>query len=657
MFAVCCGNLIAGDAGGAEYDVIVIGAGMGGLSAGVHCAANGLKVLVCEQHHKVGGCTSSFSRGDFNFDASLHQMVGVDELLEMAGVRDRIELIRVPEMYRSIFPGVDFTCPGEIGESRDMLIREWPEEEDGIVKYYELMEKVATQALELRGLDGMNPIRKAFTMLLVPLRQRELFKYHKATVQEVMDDCFSDEGLKAVLSQLWVYYGPPPSRLWAPFFLSANYHYFTRGGWQVKGSSQALSDAYAERIEELGGTVKTGCLVTSIILENGRARGVTTDPGDTFTSRYVVSNADPFQTFFTLVGEEHIPRKLGEKIRSLKPGNSILGVYLGLDVTPAHWNIENYEVFYSATLDADEACENMMKGQYEKGTVAMSFYTNLNDPWYAPAGKSVLALHTFSRADFWPKDPTRYQQKKGEIAERLIDLIENILPGVRDHIVVMEVITPLTLQAFTLQKDGIPYGWDLTPDQALKFPAYKTPIDGLYLAGSWTQSYHGVSAAQESGYITAQLILEEEGISGSAAKGMPDADTVTQSATKEVGKKKVNGKGEEGWEEQYKVSKPVIDAYTSVTPRYLPVEFSSHDMHIEQLTYRCRICHHELSSDSKKPPSQPQSCADCHDIKNAPVDLASAMHSACRGCHIETRKKDGESTAPVECLDCHRERE
>lgn len=501
-----------------DYDVIVVGAGMGGLSAGAHLANKGLKVLVLEQHHKVGGCTSSFSRGDFNFDTALHEMAGGGEgsalgnLLKEAGVFDKIELIRIPNLYRTIMPGVDFTYPADMNKAVKALTERWPEEKEGIERFHKLMTDISADVAELGdALFRASRVKMLFKMVKIPISQPTLFKYYKKTLQEVLDEHFKDEKLKAVVGQLWVFYGPPPSRLWAPIFLLANHSYLVEGAWHIKGSSQALADAYAERIKELGGEVKTGTLVTKIIVEDNKVKGVETELGERYTSRYVVSNADPFQTFFKLVGEDKTPKSWAKKIRSMKPANSVLSIYMGLDVEPSFWNATEHATFYTKTLDADEAYKSMMEGNYEKAGIMLSFYTNLGDDWYAPKGKSVLVLATYSDIKIWPKDKEQYQQKKKEVADKLLKLAEEVYPNLREHIEVMEVATPRTLETFTLQKDGIPYGWDFTPEQAMRLPN-KTPIKGLYLAGSWTSPGHGVGTAQISGYQAARLILDEEGI-------------------------------------------------------------------------------------------------------------------------------------------------
>ncbi len=501
----------------ADYDAVVIGAGMGGLSAGVHLAAKGMKVLVLEQHHKVGGCTSSFSRGEFNFDVSLHEMAGgggddmLGRMLKEAGVFDKVEFIRIPNLYRSVFPGVDFTYSGNMDEAVKALSERWPEEKEGIEKFHKLMAKISGDAAGMQNLYRKGSAGKAMAYLAAPFSKWSLVKYLRSPLQDILDDCFTDEGLKAVVSQLWVYYGPPPPRLWSIMFMSANYHYLTYGAWQIKGSSQALSDAYAERITELGSRVRVGTRVTSIIVENGRATGVKTDLGETITARYVVSNADPFQTYFKLVGEKDTPPKTAKKIREMKTGASIVGVYMGLDVELSFWNCTDHEIFFTTTIDAEKSYQNMLAGNYDEAGCAITLYSNLGDPWYAPPGKSVVVLHAFSDIKNWPKERQAYLKEKERAADQLIGLAENVLPGLRDHILVKEIITPVTLEAFTLQKDGIPYGWDFTPDQGQRL-TNDTPIDGLYLAGSWTNPGHGVSTAQISGYQAARLILDREGI-------------------------------------------------------------------------------------------------------------------------------------------------
>ena len=500
-----------------DYDVIVIGAGMGGLSAATHLSVKGLRVLLLEQHHKVGGCTSSFSRGEFKFDVALEEMSGggrdglLASLLKDAGVYEKIDLIPIPELYRSIYPGLDFTCPGDVEGAVRAFSERWPEEREGIEAFFELMGDTYQDLSELQEIYRKGSFGKILTSLLIPLRQNSLMFTHDKTLQQVMDEYLQDPELKAVLSQFWFFYGPPPSRLWAPMFLLANYAYLKDGAWHIRGSSQALSNAYAERIVETGGEVRVGTRVTSIQVEDGRAVGVETEYGDRFRSRYVVSSADPYQTFLRLLSEEDSPEEVREKISSMEPSNSFVGVYLGLDVTPEDLGITDHEVYYNTSFDTDAMYDAMMEGRFDEGLISMTFYGSLGDDYYAPPGKSVLVLHAYSKFEGWPTDREGYGWDKEDMAEDLISLAEKVVPDLRDHIEVQETITPVTIQEFTMQEGGIPYGWNFTPEQWERLPN-RTPIDGLYLAGSWTFPSHGVAGAQVSGHQAARLIMDREGI-------------------------------------------------------------------------------------------------------------------------------------------------
>jgi prolycopene isomerase len=365
------------------------------------------------------------------------------------------------------------------------------------------------ETIELRDMYLANPVRALLMKLTLPLRQRALFKYRNHTLQEVLDEFFESEELKAVIGQFWVYHGPPPSEQWALINMVASYSYMLNGGWQFKGTSQALSNAYAERIVELGGTIETDTRVTRILIEGEHVRGVETHGGERYTSRYVVSNADPYQTFFKLLGEEHTPPELATRIRSMKPSNSFAGVYLGLDVPISHFGVEEYEVCYNSSLDTDAMYQAMMEGRWKDGLVMLTLYSNLPDPTYAPAGKSVVTLTTYSDIGIWSADPEIYQEQKEQMAADLIGMAENVMPGLGDHVEVMETMSPRTIARYTWNHRGVPYGWSFTPEQQRRLPI-PTGVGGLFMAGAWTWPSSSVSMTQLAGYLCARLIIEEE---------------------------------------------------------------------------------------------------------------------------------------------------
>jgi len=204
------------------------------------------------------------------------------------------------------------------------------------------------------------------------------------------------------------------------------------------------------------------------------ARGVETREGETFTSRYVVANTDPYQLVFQLVGE----------------GN-----------------------FYNTSMDTTSLYDSMMRGDLANGIVAITIYSNDDDPVYAPEGKSVLTLNAYSDSALWPEDPEAYQSLKDTKVDELVRLAANVIPELSDprNIAVEEGFTPRTIESYTRNRGGVVYGFFASPDQIDKVPNH-TPIDNLFIASNWTQAWHGVGSCQINGWRAARLILDREGI-------------------------------------------------------------------------------------------------------------------------------------------------
>jgi all-trans-retinol 13,14-reductase len=216
---------------------------------------------------------------------------------------------------------------------------------------------------------------------------------------------------------------------------------------------------------------------------------------------------------FKLIGENNLPKDYVKKIKGMKPANSLFGVYLGLNIDLKKLGYKDTDIIYNKSYSSNDVYNMWMKGDIRNSACLIGIYSNYGDPTYAPAGKSLLNILTYSDINIWPKDYNEYQKMKKEKAQELIALAAEVIPEIADpkNVEVMEVITPVTLNEFTKNYMGSPYGFYMNLDQWEKIPN-NTPIDNVFIASNWTQGFHGVGAGQVNGWRAARLILDREGI-------------------------------------------------------------------------------------------------------------------------------------------------
>ncbi|MBM4355440.1 MAG: NAD(P)/FAD-dependent oxidoreductase [Deltaproteobacteria bacterium] len=502
-----------------KVDVVVIGAGGGGLSAAAALALGGLDVVVLEQSYKVGGCAATFERAGYRFEASLHGFDGLNpdvgmnvSLLKELGILDRVKPVHCDPMYQAVYPDFSYDIPADVEDYRDLLKQEFPAEAEGIDGLFDEM-------LDLnRILSAVLAAQAAGRTIPDDVTVDDLTKlqgYMTLTLTDVLGKFLTDPRLIALWTQLAGFAGGSPDDVAGLFFIAMWNSYHIGGYYYFEGGSQSVPNALAEVVREKGGRVLTSSRASRIVLDGDKVAQVQTEDGRCFDTRYVVSNANAPDTLLKMVGKEKLPADYVDKLESMTVGLSAFVVYLGVAKDYSDYFPGTHGIMINDGYDTVDFFEAVLDCAPERTAFAVSNYT-VSDPGNAPAGKNAIVIVSqlgYDCGDEWKAGMSYedYRAFKEDLARHYIERAEVFLPGLSKHIEVMEVATPRTVQAFTLNPRGSIFGWDNTVEQSMmgRLPQ-QTPVVNLFLAGAWTFPGGGQSAVLISGATAARTILALE---------------------------------------------------------------------------------------------------------------------------------------------------
>jgi all-trans-retinol 13,14-reductase len=485
-----------------KYDVVVAGAGMGGLTCGALLAKNKKSVLVIDRRSQPGGYCSSFEHRGYIFDMGLAYLTGCElggiiyQALDELELRDGIDFIRVRPSIRVLGSDYDLRI-SSVEALEDGLTQLFPMETLAIRQFIGECKAVAAEMQDLsarKSPDLSNTWQKISLTMLSLFKHRRALVYGRRSWQQVVDGFFEDPKLRAIVLSIFPCYEPGTmARL--PMMESGSREDFC----YPRRGAQALADLLADGLTRYGGDLALDTAAEAILIEGGKAVGVKLGDGREVKAHHVVSNADARQTFLGLVGEQHLSSRFAAKLNQTPLSGSAFVVSLGVSLNLKAMGFDGASIVYNPSDDIEE----LFGSDPAKCKVTINIHSIL-EPSQAPDSTSAVQLMAV-----FPYDLVQdWQAEQDGIADKLIATAEKVIPRLSGHILCRHVNSPFGLEQSTANSQGAILGWYPAPRSRTR--SQRTPIKNLYQVGQWTYTGGGVPAAIASGRNAAQLVLKSK---------------------------------------------------------------------------------------------------------------------------------------------------
>lgn len=498
-------------------NVILIGAGIAGLSAGCYLQMNGYQTEIYELHSLPGGLCTAWKRNGYTFDGCIHSIGGLNPKYRLNQWWN--ELVDLNHMqfhyYDELSQMVDtdgktvrfYTDPDRLEPE---LLSIAPQDARFIHGFIRDVKSISRFDMQpAKPLELWTPLDYYLSQFKSAPYLGYLIKWNKS-MQELTRSCHSPLLRRALNPDFF-------SRFPGYFFLLSLGNLHNKNAGYPIGGSLPLALALEKKYLALGGKVHYNARVRRILVENDRAVGVELDNSETHRGAdLVISAADGHDTIFNLLGGKYLDAKIEKMYREHPMWPSAVLVFLGLKRT-----FENEPSVIELALEQPLVVDE----RSQLDSLPITIYNF--DPTLAEAGKTSLRLilktdnFTYWQ-DLSQNDPPRYAQEKERIAQEVIAILDRHLGNIAAQVEATDVCTPATFYRYTNNWKGSTQGWEWLPGLIPETVKKELPgLAGFYMIGQWLLPGGGVSSSFVMGRDLTRIICKRDQVKFNLPQGNP----------------------------------------------------------------------------------------------------------------------------------------
>ena len=502
-----------------DKKVVIIGSGLGGLATGAMLAKNGYRVTVLEQGVQIGGCLQCFTRKGVKFETGMHFIGSASEGQTLNRLMKYLEIDQKVKLSPLDRHGYDVVSLGgkcyRFANGKEAFIKQmteyFPHQHEQLEKYFNLVEQIASAS----SMHSLSSVQDG--------QEINAAEYQLRSINEVIDEVITDPLLAKVLVGNLPLYAAEKDK--TPFSTHAFIlDFYNQSAYRIQGGSDMVAEALVDTIHRYGGDVLNRSKVTRIICDDTHVVAVEINGKEQMACDYVVSDAHPVRTMELLADTKLIRPAFRRRINQIPQTVGVFSVYLHFKEHQVAYMNHNY---FGYQQDTPWDCEHYTEETWPKGFLYMHFcadqecekdtmqssVADMQVPQYASTGV-VLSYMQMDEVEKWKdtkvghrgKDYENFKQRK---AERLLDVLNQHFPGIRENLEAYYTSTPLTYLDYTGTERGSMYGnaRDIHMGPAGRVP-HRTKIPNLFLTGQNINS-HGMLGVLVGSVVASSELLKK----------------------------------------------------------------------------------------------------------------------------------------------------